>query len=71
MSKVKIIPNYTILVEKEDEGGFSGSCLELPAAISQGETLEELQKNMKEAIDLVLQENLMESKHKQILKITA
>lgn len=70
MSKEKIIPNYTILVENEDEGGFSGRCLELPAAISQGETLEELQKNMKEAIDLVLQENLMESKYKLILKIT-
>ncbi len=71
MSEKKTIPNYTILVEEEDEGGFSGSCLELPAAISQGETLEELQKNMKEAIDLVLQENLMESKHKQIIKLTA
>lgn len=71
MSKEKTIPNYTILVEKEDEGGFSGSCLELPAAISQGETIEELEKNMKEAIDLVLQENLMEAKHKQILKLTA
>lgn len=70
MSEEKTVSSYTILVEKEDEGGFSGSCLELPVAISQGETLEELQSNMKEAIDLVLQENLMESKHKQILKIT-
>lgn len=70
MSEEKTVSSYTILVEKEDEGGFSGSCLELPTAISQGETLEELQSNMKEAIDLVLEENLMESKHKQILKIT-
>ncbi len=70
MSEDKTVSSYTILVEKEDEGGFSGSCLELPAAISQGETLEELQSNMKEAIDLVLEENLMKSKHKQILKIT-
>lgn len=70
MNEDKIIPSYTILVEKEDKGGFSGSCLELPAAISQGETLEELEKNMKDAIGLVLQDNLIESKHKQILKIT-
>lgn len=62
--------NYTVLVEPEDEGGFSGQCLELPSAISQGETMDELEKNMKEAIDLVLQDNLLSAKHKQIIKLT-
>ena len=62
--------SYNILVEPEDEGGYSGQCLELPAAISQGETLEELEKNMKEAIDLVLQDNLISVKHKQIIQLT-
>jgi predicted RNA binding protein YcfA (HicA-like mRNA interferase family) len=33
---------YTIAYTEEAEGGFSGRCLELPGAISQGETLEEL-----------------------------
>lgn len=42
--------------KKEKEGGFSGRCLELPAAISQGETLEELRQNMIDAINLVLKE---------------
>ena len=63
-------PDYTILVENEDEGGFSGQCLELPSAISQGETMDELEKNMREAIDLVLQDNLVSAKHKQIIKLT-
>lgn len=63
-------PDYTILVEPEDEGGFSGQCLELPSAISQGESLDELEKNMREAIDLVLQDNLVSAKHKQIIRLT-
>jgi len=52
------ISNFTILVKKEDEGGYSGQCLEMPSAISQAETIEELKQNMQEAIELVLQDNL-------------
>ncbi len=46
---------YTIILEKEDEGGYSAQCLELPGAISQGETREEALRNIKEAIELVLE----------------
>src|SRR5215204_7522239 len=36
---------FTIIVEEEPEGrGFSGQCKELPTAISQGKTLEELEE---------------------------
>lgn len=45
---------YTIILEKE-EGGYSAQCLELPGAISQGETKEEAVRNVKEAIELVLE----------------
>jgi predicted RNase H-like HicB family nuclease len=45
---------YTFRFWKEEEGGYSGQCVELPAAITQGETLEELKENMKDAIQLVL-----------------
>jgi predicted RNase H-like HicB family nuclease len=47
--------SYIIRVTEEEEGGYSGQCAELPAAISQGETLEELPQNMKDAIQLVLE----------------
>ncbi|WP_420546152.1 type II toxin-antitoxin system HicB family antitoxin [Nitrosopumilus sp.] len=50
--------DFTILVKKEDEEGYSGQCLEMPSAISQAETIEELKQNMQEAIELVLQDNL-------------
>jgi predicted RNase H-like HicB family nuclease len=46
---------FTIIINKEKEGGYSGQCLELPGAISQGETLEELETNMADAINLVLE----------------
>ena len=45
---------FTIIVNKEKEGGYRGQCLELPGAISQGETLKELKTNMADAINLVL-----------------
>jgi len=61
---------FTIIVNKEKEGGYrgqclelpgaisqgeTGQCLELPGAISQGETLKELKTNMADVINLVLE----------------
>ena len=46
---------YTIILEKEEEGGYSAQCLELPGAISQGETKDETLRNIKEAIEAVLE----------------
>jgi predicted RNase H-like HicB family nuclease len=54
------LKKFTVLVREEAEGGYSGQCIELPAAISQGDTLEELKENMVDAISLVLEH--MESK---------
>lgn len=63
---------FTIIVNKEKEGGYNGQCLELPGAISQGETLDELKTNMTDAINLVLeyiQERVKKEKSK-IIEIT-
>lgn len=46
---------FTVRVTKDPTGGYSGRCLELPAAISEGETQGELMTNMKEVIQLVLE----------------
>ena len=46
---------YTIILEKEEEGGYSAQCLELLGAISQGETKDETLRNIKEAIEAVLE----------------
>ena len=46
---------FNVVLEPAEEGGYTVQCLELPAAISQGETKEEALKNIKEAIELVLE----------------
>lgn len=46
---------FTVKIQKAPEGGYSGRCLEVPGAISEGETIEELKANMAEAISLVLE----------------
>ncbi len=46
---------FTVVLEKDEEvGGFSVRCVELPQAISQGETREEALRNIQEEIELVL-----------------
>jgi len=49
------IRSYTVIVHKAEEGGYWGEIRELPGCLSQGETLDELQCNIKEAIDAVLE----------------
>lgn len=53
MSKIL---TFTVALKKEGIGGYSVRCVELPAAISQGETEEEAILNIREAIELVLEE---------------
>ena len=48
---------YIVLVHKEGDA-YWGECPELPGCYSQGGTSEELMANMKEAIDLYLDETL-------------
>ena len=43
--------------ERSDTGWYVVQCVELPAAITQGKTEEEAMKNIKDAIELVLEEN--------------
>jgi predicted RNase H-like HicB family nuclease len=45
---------FTVLVYEAEEGGYWGECLELGCG-SQGETLDEMDQNIREAIELVLE----------------
>ncbi|HEY9246327.1 MAG TPA: type II toxin-antitoxin system HicB family antitoxin [Candidatus Methanoperedens sp.] len=42
---------YTVLVYKAEEGGFWAEVPALPGCYSQGETVEETMKNVKEAVE--------------------
>lgn len=65
------IRKFTLQIIRSSEGGFTGRCLELPTAISEGDTIEELESNMKEVIQLVLESIEEETKpdQKRIIEI--
>lgn len=51
MNRTKIgAGKFTVILRLEKEGGYSVQCLELPGAISEGETKKEALRNIKEAI---------------------
>jgi predicted RNase H-like HicB family nuclease len=63
---------YTVIFEHQDEGSYTVRCLELPGAISQGETKEDALVNIKEAIGLVLEvlgQDLIAPSNAEILKV--
>jgi predicted RNase H-like HicB family nuclease len=45
---------YTAIIEKGNNGWYVAQCAQIPAAITQGKTIEEAETNLKEAIELVL-----------------
>ena len=45
---------YTIIIQKNKNGWYTGQCEQIPEAISQGETLEELKANMADAIKMII-----------------
>jgi predicted RNase H-like HicB family nuclease len=51
--------NYALVVHEDSDGGFWAEVPALPGCYSQGETIDELKANIREAIDGVL-EVLME-----------
>ena len=48
--------DYTAILEPDfQDGGYTVTCLEIPAAISQGETFEEAIENIRDAVELCLE----------------
>ena len=54
-SKSKQIYNYTVLLEKESDGGYHAFCPILKGCHSQGDSVEEAIANITEAIELYLE----------------
>ena len=46
---------YTVMIEKDEDGYYVGEVVELPGCFSQAKSVEELMKRMKEAISLYLE----------------
>jgi predicted RNase H-like HicB family nuclease len=47
----------TAVFVKVPEGGYAAFVEELPGANTQGETLEEARKNLREAVELIIEAN--------------
>jgi len=59
--------NLTAIIEKSEDGWYSGQIQEFPAAISQGKTIDELKENLLDAFKMVI-EDLKESTKKESTK---
>lgn len=47
--------NYTIILEKEETGGYHAFCPSLPGCHTQGDTYEEAVENIKDAVKLYIE----------------
>jgi predicted RNase H-like HicB family nuclease len=46
--------DYTPITEKNGDGWYVGQVQEIPEAIAQGKTIEELKENLRNALELVI-----------------
>ena len=56
---------FNIIIEPAEEGGFMAFIEEMPNVCTQGETLEEVKENLKDAFEMVMDAN-RELKSKQL-----
>jgi predicted RNase H-like HicB family nuclease len=47
---------YTVILQKEEDGGYVATVPVLPGCVSQGDSREEALKNIEEAIDVYLED---------------
>ncbi|RLB22368.1 MAG: type II toxin-antitoxin system HicB family antitoxin [Deltaproteobacteria bacterium] len=47
---------FTAIIEPAPEGGYWAICPEVPGANGQGETIEEAKNNLREAVELILED---------------
>jgi len=63
---------FTYVINNAEEGGYTAHCIELPQVHTEGETLAEVKKNMRDALNLTM-DYLREKAKKEkgeILEIT-
>jgi predicted RNase H-like HicB family nuclease len=48
---------FTAIIERDEDGIYVGQIEEVPAAICQGQTLEELRENFQDALELIFSVN--------------
>lgn len=63
---------YTYVINRAEEGGFIAKCLELPQVHTEGETIAEVKKNMRDALTLTVDYLRAKAKREkgEVLEIT-
>jgi predicted RNase H-like HicB family nuclease len=56
---------YKVVIEPQEEGGFTAYVPKLPGCVSEGDTYDETMENIKEALQLYLE--VMKERNLQIL----
>ena len=47
---------YTVILQKEEDGGYAATVPVLPGCVSQGDTRDEALKNIEEAIEVYVED---------------
>jgi predicted RNase H-like HicB family nuclease len=47
--------DYTAIIRQTDDGWYAARCAQIPEAVTQGRTLDEVKENLLDAIELTLQ----------------
>jgi predicted RNase H-like HicB family nuclease len=47
---------YTAIITEIEDGWYMGQCEQIPGAMTQGQTIEEVKENLKDAIALMLED---------------
>lgn len=60
-NKKKLVLNYNVIFQEEESGGYSVWVPDLPGCASQGETFDKAKENIKEAMELYLEDATVSS----------
>ncbi len=55
-AKIKVPMKYTVILERESDGGYVATVPVLPGCVSQGDTRDDVLKNIREAIELYVED---------------
>jgi len=47
---------YTAIIKEIEDGWYMGQCEQIPGALTQGRTIEETKENLKDAIQLLMED---------------
>ena len=64
--------NLKAIIHKADEGGYWAEVPALPGCVTQGESIPEIEENLRDAIDLWLgasQDIILESKNDKVMEL--